>query len=381
MKGIVVGGVNINNLRYADDTVLIADSAAQLQELINAVNESGKPYGMTMNVEKTKSMVISKVLPVPRISIMLETEAIKQTSSMVYLGHMVTEDGKNETEIKRRIGIAKDAFNNMANILTSRNLKTETKKRLVKCYIWSTLLYGAETWTLTKIMMTKIKAFEMWIYRRMLKISYTEHRTNEFVLRKIEAKRSLMNTIKKRKCTYFGHIMRKEDGLQRLLLDGGLYSALLQNKLTNIFGLKAILVGGLVTFTVSMFGTVMSTSSMSMLNMWTTLSGIGQVAVNTVSLSLICIYHSCEKTRLPGKYKGIAENLAVLDSAYYLAQIFLSIWTGYIVDITGGNPTTYMIASAVFGLVAIFTANKVIFDVKDIQEEQKCKVLEIAAQN
>ncbi|KAG1671332.1 Craniofacial development protein 2 [Nymphon striatum] len=98
--------------------------------------------------------------------------------------------------------------------------RTETKKRLVKCYIWSTLLYGAETWTLTKIMMTKIEAFEMWIYRRMLKISYTEHRTNEFVLRKIEAKRSLMNTIKKRKCTYFGHIMRKEDDLQRLLLEG-----------------------------------------------------------------------------------------------------------------------------------------------------------------
>ncbi|KAG1669601.1 NADPH oxidase 5 [Nymphon striatum] len=208
------------NWDEVNDTVLIADSAAQLQELINAVNESGKPYGMTMNVEKTKSMVISKVLPVPRINIMLETEAIKQTSSMVYLGHMVTEDGKNETEIKRRIGIAKDAFNNMANILTSRNLKTETKKRLVKCYIWSTLLYGAETWTLTKIMMTKIEAFEMWIYRRMLKISYTEHRTNEFVLRKIEAKRPLMNTIKKRKCTYFGHIMRKEDDLQRLLLEG-----------------------------------------------------------------------------------------------------------------------------------------------------------------
>ncbi|KAG1683509.1 Serine/threonine-protein kinase MRCK alpha [Nymphon striatum] len=208
---------------HADDTVLIADSAAQLQELINAVNESGKQYSMTMNVEKTKSMVISKVLPVPIINIMLETEAIKQTSSMVYLGHMVTEDGKNETEIKRRIGIAKDAFNNMENILTSRNLKIGTKKRLVKCYIWSTLLYGAETWTLIKIMMTKIEAFEMWIHRRMLKISYTEHRTNEFILRKIEAKRSLMNTIKKRKCTYFGHIMRKEDGLQRLLLEGKIH--------------------------------------------------------------------------------------------------------------------------------------------------------------
>lgn len=220
MKGIMVGGVNINNLRYADDTVLIADSAAQLQELINAVNENGKPYGMEMNVEKTKSMVISKVIPVPRVNIMLETVKIKQTANMVYLGHMVTEDGKNEIEIKRRIAIAKDAFNNMAIILTSRNLKLETKKRLVKCYIWSTLLYGSETWTLTKVMMTKIEAFEMWIYRRMLKISYTEHRTNEFILRTIKAKRSLMHIVMKRKCAYFGHVMRREDDLQRLLLEG-----------------------------------------------------------------------------------------------------------------------------------------------------------------
>lgn len=91
------------------------------------------------------------------------------------------------------------------------------------------------------------------------------------------------------------------------------------------------------------------------------------------------------QTRLQGnsgKYKGIAENLAVLDSAYYLAQIFLSIWTGYMVDITG-NPTTYMIAAAVFGLVATFSTNFVIFDAKEFHEERNCniKMLDIAVQN
>ena len=219
MQGVMVGGVNINNLRYADDTALIAESAADLQELINAVNDKGKPYGMEMNVEKTKSMVVSKMSPVPRANITLDGAEIKQTANMVYLGHMVTEDGKNETEIKRRIEIARNAFYNMSKMLTSRSIKVETKKRLVKCYIWSTLLYGAETWTLTRAMIGKIEAFEMWIYRKILKISYTEHRTNEYVLQKMNTRRSLMNTIKQRKCVYFGHLIRGE-GLQRLLLEG-----------------------------------------------------------------------------------------------------------------------------------------------------------------
>ena len=107
----------------------------------------------------------------------------------------------------------------MSKMLTSRSIKVETKKRLVKCYIWSTLLYGAETWTLTRAMIGKIEAFEMWIYRKILKISYTEHRTNEYVLQKMNTRRSLMNTIKQRKCVYFGHLIRGE-GLQRLLLEG-----------------------------------------------------------------------------------------------------------------------------------------------------------------
>ena len=72
MKGAMVGGVNINSLRYADDTALVAESAADLQALINSVNEKGKPYGMEMNVEKTKSMVVSKINPVPRANITLE---------------------------------------------------------------------------------------------------------------------------------------------------------------------------------------------------------------------------------------------------------------------------------------------------------------------
>ena len=87
-----------------------------------------------MNIIKTKSMVISTKKPVPNISISVEGKPIQQVDKMVYLGYMATEDGKCDIEIKRRIGIARAAFESMAKILTSRNVS-----------IWSTLLYGAET--------------------------------------------------------------------------------------------------------------------------------------------------------------------------------------------------------------------------------------------
>ena len=114
MKGANIGGVNINNLRYADDIVLLAKGPMFLLALLTAVNEKGKPYGMEMNIIKTKSMVISRKKPVPNISISVEWKPIQQVDRMVYLGYMATEDGKCNKEIKRRIGIARTAFESMA---------------------------------------------------------------------------------------------------------------------------------------------------------------------------------------------------------------------------------------------------------------------------
>ena len=117
--------MNINNLRYADDTVLLAEGPMFLQALLKAVNEKGKPYGMEMNIIKTKSMVISRTKPVPNSSISVELKPIQQVGRMVYLGYMATEDGKCEKEIKRRIGIARTAFESMSTILTSGNISIE----------------------------------------------------------------------------------------------------------------------------------------------------------------------------------------------------------------------------------------------------------------
>ena len=129
--------------------------------------------------------------PVPNISISIEEKSIQQVDSMVYLGYMATVDGTCDKEIKRRIEIVRTAFEIMSKILTSRNISGKLSSRIAKCYIWSTVLYGAETWTRTKVTSDKLEAFEMWLYRRMLRISWKKRKTNEEVLNEMKTKRSL----------------------------------------------------------------------------------------------------------------------------------------------------------------------------------------------
>ena len=165
-------------------------------------------------------MVISKNSPSPRIHMSIDGEPINQVNTFTYLGQQVTEDGKSDHEIIRRISIARSIFNKMRSTLTNANLGLETRKRILKCYIWSTLLYGCETWTITNSIMKRIIAFEMWTYRRMLKISWTDKITNEEVLNKIQNKSlQLENILRLRKLRYFGHLIRRNN-ISRLLLEG-----------------------------------------------------------------------------------------------------------------------------------------------------------------
>ena len=104
-------------------------------------------------------------------------------------------------------------------MLTFREVSLDTRIQLLKCYSWSSLLYGYEIWTLSKTLEKRIEAFEIWTLRRILKIAWTNHKTNYEVLNKAKCKRSLLNIIMKRKLQYFGHIIRKSS-LQKLLLEG-----------------------------------------------------------------------------------------------------------------------------------------------------------------
>ena len=113
------------------------------------------------------------------------------------MGSLKIEDGKCEKEIKRKVELVRSAFDKMSKVLTSRTINIQMRKGASQCYIWSMLLYGSETWTLKKAIQNKLEAFEMWIYRRMTKISWTGHKSNEEVLEMTISKRSLIATIKK----------------------------------------------------------------------------------------------------------------------------------------------------------------------------------------
>ena len=122
-------------------------------------------------------------------------------------------------EIKKRIATAKDAFQKLSLILENRNISMTTKFRLLKTYVWSTLTYGCECWTITSDIEKKIEAAEMWFIRRMLRISWTEKKPNVNVLREGNVQRSLLKTIRKRQMEFLGHVCRRR-GLEFLSLTG-----------------------------------------------------------------------------------------------------------------------------------------------------------------
>ena len=123
----------------------------------------------------------------------MKSRPIQQTNSKTYLGSLITEDGRCEKEVKRRIEIARSASININKILTSRKISIETRKRLCICYVWSTLPYDSETWPLTKIKTKKLQAFEMRMLRRMQKIPWMEQKTNNEVLQLAKATPTLLS--------------------------------------------------------------------------------------------------------------------------------------------------------------------------------------------
>ena len=219
MKGINIGGRNVNNLRYADDTALIADSERNLQNILNVVAKKSEQMGLMLNVKKTECMVISRNDNTPSCNLDYKGELVKQVNQFIYLGHMITSDGRCIQEIKRRISMAKDSYRKFRPIMNNRNIESNTKIRIIKTYVWSVLLYGSECWKINKECERRIAASEMWFYRRMLNIKWQDRISNQQVLSQIGLSTSLVQTIRRRQLHFLGHLYRK-DGIEREILVG-----------------------------------------------------------------------------------------------------------------------------------------------------------------
>ena len=219
LPGIKVGGQSINNIRYADDTVLIATSENDLQALVDIVNRESNKLGLSLNKKKTEVMTVSKKKDAPNCHITIQGNPLKQVSQFKYLGSMITSDSRCIEEVKIRCGQAKATFKKLDTFLTNPRISITVRKIMLQCYVEPVLTYGSEAWTITKQIMKKIEATEMWFIRRMLRIPYTARVTNDKALQDANTERNILKKIRKKQAEFFGHYMRKEK-LEHLIMTG-----------------------------------------------------------------------------------------------------------------------------------------------------------------
>ena len=220
LEGIRVGGVNVNNIRYADDTVLIADTQEKLQELVSALERACEARGMEINVGpgKTEVMGLTKRNEDLRVRITLGGRSVPQVERYKYLGCVIAKDGRSESEVVTRIGMAKSSFGKVKKVLTNMELDWGIRLRLLKCYVWSVLLYGSETGTLDRKLKKRLDAAEMWFLRRMLRVPWTARMSNERVLERAGVGRQLLGVVRTRQLRFLGHVLRGNELEKEVLL-------------------------------------------------------------------------------------------------------------------------------------------------------------------
>ena len=143
--GIKIAGKNINNLRYADDTTLMAESEMELKSLLMKVKEESENVGLKLNIQKTKIMASS-----PITSWGIDGETVETVSDFILGGSKITSDGDCSHEIKRRLLFGRKSMTNLDSILKSRDITLPTKVRLVKAMAFPVVMYGCESWTVKK---------------------------------------------------------------------------------------------------------------------------------------------------------------------------------------------------------------------------------------
>uniref|UniRef100_A0AC11DV14 Uncharacterized protein n=1 Tax=Ovis aries TaxID=9940 RepID=A0AC11DV14_SHEEP len=178
--GIKIAGRNIKNLRFADDTTLMAESEEELKSLLMKVKEESKKVGLKLNIQKTKIMASS-----PITLWEIDGETVETVSDFYFLGSRITADGDCSHEIKRRLLLESKVMTNLDSIFKSRDITLLTKVCPVKAMVFPVVMYGCESWTVKKAERRRIDAFELWCWRRLLRVPWTARRSNQSILKEI----------------------------------------------------------------------------------------------------------------------------------------------------------------------------------------------------
>ena len=209
--GIKIAGRNISHLRYADDTTLMAESEEELKSLL--MKEASEKVGLKLNIQKTKIMT-----SVPITSWEIDGETV---SDFIFWGSKITADGDCSHEIKRRLLLGRKVITNLDSIFKNIDITLPMKVCLVKAMVFPVVMYGCESWTVKKTEHQRIDAFELWCWRRLLRVPWTASRSNQSILKETSPGCSLEGLMLKLKLQYFGHLMRRVDSLEKTLMLGG----------------------------------------------------------------------------------------------------------------------------------------------------------------
>ena len=171
--GIKIARRNINNLRYADDTTLMAESEEELKSLLMKVKEESKKVGLKLNIQNTNITASS-----PITSWQIDGETMETVTDFILGGSKITANGDSSHEIKRHLLLGRKAMTNLDSILKSRNITLSTKVHLVKPMVFPVVMYGCESWTIKKAERQRIDAFELWCWSRLLRVPWTVRRSN-----------------------------------------------------------------------------------------------------------------------------------------------------------------------------------------------------------
>ena len=160
--GIKISGRNINNLRYADDTTIMAESKEKLKSLLMKVKEESEKVGLKLNIQKTRIMAFG-----PITSWQIDGETMETVTDILFLDSKIMADGDCSHEIKRCLLLGRKAMTNLDSILKSRDITLATKVHLVKAMVFPVVMYGCESWTVKKAESRRIDAFELWYWRTL----------------------------------------------------------------------------------------------------------------------------------------------------------------------------------------------------------------------
>ena len=171
--GIKIAGRNINNLRYADDTTLMAESEEELKRLLMKVKVESEKVGLKLDIQKTKIMASG-----PITSWEIDGATVETVSDFILGASTITADGDCSHEIKRHLLLQRKIMTNLDSIFKIRDNTLSTKVHVVKAMVFPVVMYGCESWTIKKAEHQRLDAFELWCWRRLLRVPWTARRSN-----------------------------------------------------------------------------------------------------------------------------------------------------------------------------------------------------------